>query len=270
MCLDTILGINDRIGIFYNPPSTAVVPVQQPQEPLQTLPRLSSPLREDPILTNAPPPTNSRERIEANVGSIAKSYGQSPASPNPLSPQVKKVARMARDKFLTKEQQNAIKPTTINSSVYEYFVQYLRTPVGAPFRRNFKRRLASVVLGSPESQLRPIIYAIDSITGLAIASLKEDQFGTANKDIPTIIRTFVSLINNIESINQNMPVHWTDTEFEEADGKGRKVEEVELVKSHLRSGLSQLVSAFGSYAVDMGLSRSELRTAREAAGLDSP
>ena len=177
---------------------------------------------------------------------------------------------MAWDKLLTKEQQNAIKPGTITSSVYEHFVQYLRTPVGAPFRRSFKRRLASVVLGSPDSQLRPLVYAIDSITCLAIASLKEDQFGTANKDIPMIIRTFVSSITNIERINQNMPVHWTDTEFEEADGKGRRVEEVELVKDHLKSGLSQLVLAFGDYAIDLGLNRSELRAAREAAGLDAP
>ncbi|MCJ1244344.1 hypothetical protein MMC30_001542 [Trapelia coarctata] len=272
-CLDTISGINDRIDKFYNPPSTTIVPVvstQQPQEPLQTLPRLSSALRQDPVLTNAPPPTNRRKKIEANVGSTAKYYGQSPSSRTSLSPRVKKVGRMARDKLLTKEQQNAIKPATIASSVYEYFVQYLRTPVGAPFRRTFKRRLASVVLGSPESQLQPIICAIDSISCLAIASLKEDQFGTANKDIPMIIRTFVSSITNIERITQNMPVHWTDTEFEEADGKGREVKEVELVKDHLKFGLSQLVLAFGNYAVDMGLSRSELGTARETADLDAP
>lgn len=161
-------------------------------------------------------------------------------------------------------------PSTITSSVYEYFVQYLRTPVGAPFRQTFKRRLATVVLGSPSGELAVILYAVDSITSFALASLKEDQFGTANKDIPMIIRTFVSSINNIERINQNMPVHWTDTEFEEADGKGRKVEEVELVKDHLRSGLSQLVQAFGNYAMDMGLSRSELRSARQAAGLEAP
>ncbi len=255
--------------MFYNPPSTAVVPAQQPQDTLQTLPRLSSPLRQDRILTKAPPPTNNREMIEANVGSFAKSYGQSPSSPSPLSPQVKKVTKMARDKLLTKEQQNAINPATINSSVYEYFVQYLRTPVGAPFRRTFKHRLSAVILGSPNSQLQVIIYAIDSITCLAVASLKEDQFGTANKDIPIIIRTFISSITYIERINQNMPAHWTDTEFEEADGKGREVEEVELVKAHLKDGLSQLILAFGDYAEDMGLSKSELRAAWEAAGLQS-
>lgn len=244
-----------------------MVSAQQPQDSLQTLPRLASPLRQDPVLTKVPPPTNNREMIAANVGSLAKSYGQTPSSPSPLSPQVKKVAKMARDKLLTKEQQNAINPATITSSVYEYFVQYLRTPIGAPFRQTFKHRLSAVILGSPNSQLQSIIYAIDSITYLAVASLKEDQFGTANKDIPIIIRTLISSITHIERINQNMPVHWTDTEFEEADGKGRKVEEVELVKDHLKSGLSQLILAFGNYAEGIGLSKSELRTAWEAAGL---
>ncbi|MCJ1412543.1 hypothetical protein MMC19_006638 [Ptychographa xylographoides] len=267
ICLGTIQDINTRISDFQSPASSASAQASQPKDPIQRLPQLSSPLKQDPILINPVSPQSNVERVEATAESIAKYYGQSPSSRSPLSPHVKEVINIAKDKFLTEEQQNAFTFTRLTSLFSDYFVQYLRTPVGYPFRQLFARRLSLVVLGNPTSQISIIINAVDSITNLAVASLKEDQYGTVNKDIPTILRTFVITVQNIERIRQQMPVHWTDTEFEERGGDGRKVKEVELVLSHLKSGIAQLIQTFGGYAQDMGLGPVEMRAARQAADL---
>ena len=115
--------------------------------------------------------------------------------------------------------------------------------------------------------MHQIVYAIDSISSLSAASLNEDQFGTVSKDIPTVIRTFVATLSRIEAFVQGLPVHWTDLDFEERDGSGRKVEEVELVTAHLRAGLKQLIDVFGIYASELGLGKDELREAKRIAGL---
>ena len=145
-------------------------------------------------------------------------------------------------------------------------MQFLHRPIGTLFRQTFQRRLAAVILGSPYSELASILNAIDAISTLAYASLKEDQFGTANKDIPIIIRTFTSVINNIDRMVKTMPVHWTDIDFIEADGLGRRVEDVEFIKKHLTTNLRRLLDAFGNYAEDMGLGKAELTAARQAVG----
>ena len=222
------------------------------------------------VLNNPSPSTNIRDKLEVRTGAIAKSLGDSPSPSGPLSPRAKQLLgtalETARDKVLTKEQLDAIDPATIKSSVHEYIMQFLRSPIGTPFRQVFKRRLSSVILGSPYSELASILNAIDSISALAYASLTEDQFGTANKDIPIIIRTFTSVISNIDRIVNSMPVHWTDIDFDEANGFGRRVEDVEFIKSHLKTNLRRLVDAFGDYAVSMGLGAAELSAARLAAG----
>ena len=62
---------------------------------------------------------------------------------------------------------------------------------------------------------------------------------------------------------KNIPPHWTDVEFEEAD---RKVEDVEVVVMCLKSGLRDLIQAFGQYADELGLKAEELKAAQEIAG----
>ncbi|MCJ1475215.1 hypothetical protein MMC13_003875 [Lambiella insularis] len=266
--LSTIQAISSRIISFQHPRSSTPAPTQQSIQKVESLPRLAVPMKNESILNNPPKPTNTREVVESNIGSIAKSFGQSPSSSSPLTPQAKRVISYARDRLLTTDQQNAMKPATVKSMLADYALQFLRTPIGAPFRQTFKRRLCAVVLGSPYSELGVIISAVDAITNLALASLMEDQFGTVNKDISLIIATFMNAIASIERIVQQMPVHWTDVDFREDDRKGRKVDEVELVLAHLRSGLRQLVQRFESYAVELGLGQGELRSARRMAGLE--
>ncbi len=269
-CLDVIQGMNTRISQFQNPPAAAA-PSQPQQNNLQYLPRVSVPLKEENILTNPPPPSSKLEKVGANVGSLTKSYGQQPgAKPFSLasSPRAKKYLESAKDKVLTPEQQQAISPAGLRDTYNSYLMQFLRSPFGQPFRQTLHRRACAVVLGTPYSQLSVIVDAIDSLTRLAIYSLTEDSYGKVQADIPVIIRTFSSTISNLEAFKQNLPVHWTDVDFQEREG-GRKIEEVDLVVERLRSGLRELLEAFGGYADNLGLGVKEMRAAREAAGLES-
>jgi len=266
-CLDVIQGMNTRIAVFQNPPATA--PQIQPQQNnIQSLPRISTPLKQENILTRPPPPSSKLEMVEANVGTMTKAYGQSPHSKLiPSSPLAKKYIESAKDKVLTKEQQQAISPSGLRATYNSYLMQFLRSPFGQPFRHTLRRRACSVVLGTPYSQLSIIIDAIDSLTRLAISSLTEDSYGKVQNDVPVIIRTFTNTISRLTAFKQNLPVHWTDVDFQEEKG-GRQIEEVDMVISSLRSGLKELLEAFGGYADNLGLGIGEMRIAREVAGTD--
>ena len=84
-----------------------------------------------------------------------------------------------------------------------------------------------------------------------------------------MIRTFANTIQSVERIIQQMPIHWTDTEFQERDGDGRRIEEIELVLEHLRWGLRQLLQDFGPYALDLGLGQGELQACRGIVGIST-
>ena len=272
-CLGMIQGISGRIAEFQNPQLIASLSAQQQQQPtVQGLPRMSAPLRQEPVVTNPLPPKNRRERIESNIGTVAKSYGQSSPSREPmlsLSPRAKRYLGTARDKLLTQDQQKIISPASLTSTFNDYLMQFLRSQLGVPFRQTFRRRVCAVVLGTPYSDLVPIIHAVESLTLLAVSSLEEDSYGTVNKDIPLLIRTFVSTMNSIESFVQGLPPHWTDVDFDDSVGgaAGRSVDEVGLIMDSLKEGVRRLVETFGEYALDLGLGQGELRVARQVAGL---
>lgn len=266
VCLDVIQGMNIRIGEFQTPPAAAT-PIQPLQNNIQSLPRISTPLRQENILTRPPPPSSKLEMAKANVGTITKAYGHSPRSKLPSSPLAKKYLESAKEKVLTPEQQQAISPSGLQATYNFYLLQFLRSPFGQPFRRTLRRRACAVVLGTPYSQLSVIIDAIDSLTRLAISSLTEDSYGKVQTDVPVIIRAFTNTISSLEAFKQNLPVHWTDVEFQEQKG-GRRIEEVDMVISSLRSGLRELLEAFGGYADNLGLGIREVRIATEVAGTD--
>ena len=147
-------------------------------------------------------------------------------------------------------------------------MDFLRSPLGGPFRQTFARRFSAVVLGAPVSELNVIVDATDSLTALGVSSLKEDQFGKVCKDIPILLRNFVAAVQGIEIFKDAMGVHWTDVGFkEDAEGTGRKVADVEIVLDCLRAGIKDLLVGFGDYLVDLGMGRGELSIAREVAGL---
>ena len=272
-CLSNIQEINTCITIFQNRPSSATAPQQQQfQDSVQKLPRLSAPIKQENILTNPRPPAKRREQIESTIGSVTKSIGQAPNQGTPLKslgPYALQGLKVTGDKLLYPEQQEAISPASLKSTFNKNLMKFLHSRFGEPFRQTHRRRLCAVILGAPYSSLSIVLNSIDSLRDLAKASLKEDPFGTVNKDIPLLIRTFVNTINNIESFTKSIPIHWTDVEFDVKDEQGRKVEEVQQVVDRLKDGLEEIITAFGNYAGDLGLGPKEMRSARHAAGLDT-
>ncbi|CAL8582465.1 hypothetical protein XPA_008126 [Xanthoria parietina] len=263
-CLQTIQDVNARIN-GYGQPS----PQQQAQSRppgVQSLPRIGTPLKEGQVMMNPPPPSSRREIVETKVGSFAKSIGNNPPSSygNPLSPKTQQYLEAARNKLFTPEQQQAITPAHVQSQLNTYMTRCLQSWVGQPFRQTFARRVQSIVFGQPYSELSLLVDAIESLTNLATASIKEDAYGTVAKDIPFILRTFILTYQTIERFTATLPVHWTDVHFSEDQ---RQTEDVLIVLSALRTGLQELVKAFGGFAAELRIDAQHLRVAKAIAGM---
>lgn len=259
--------MNTRIADFQNPPSQKSPP--SPPANLQSLPRLASPLKQDHILQTPPLPSNRLEKFESQLGTFAKSYGQSPPSPRPqgsaaVSPRAKQYLNAARQKLLTQGQQESLTPSHFRAVFHNHFMRFLRSFAGTPFRQTFKRRVRAIMFGSPYSSCGHIVDSVDALSRLAVASLTEDSFGKVSPDVPSLIRTFMSTIMTIENFIQGIGPHWTDVE-----GVGdKRVEEVEAVLLALREGLRVLVEGFEPFKVPLKISDKEIITARSMAGID--
>ena len=270
LCLGNILAISNRIVEFQNPITNPVAPPQRIT--IESLPSISSaPLRHENIFSNVRAPATTREKIESSFGTIAKSYGQSPQPAKPLKfleskrAEGEKYLGIARHKLLTQGQQESLSSSGLLAQFNAYLIRFLRTPFGRPFRRTFKRRASTVVLGSPFGELSSIIDSVNALTALALASLTEDNYGKVAKDIPLLIRAFVSVIQSVEGFVRDLPVHWTDVEFSDSDRRGA---EVESVVGSMKAGLKEMVDAFGKYAPELGLTEREMKIARAVAGVE--
>ncbi|MCJ1468383.1 hypothetical protein MMC07_007011 [Pseudocyphellaria aurata] len=262
-CMTIIQGITERINESQNPSPKPLPPQQQAH--LQCLPRISAPMRETPVFRNSLPPTTLRGSLQSSIGTIAKSYGQSPSSSqpsSPLTPRTKQHLGVVRNKLLTLGQQQAFSPSVLRSSVNDCVVHFLRSPLGRLFRQTFQRRVRTVVLGSPNSQFGQIIDAVDALSSLAVASLKEDMYGTVSKDVVVLIRTYANTITTLEAFVSGVAVHWTDVEFHD-----RKVDEVDLILASLRGGLREIIRGFGPYAEELEISEQEMNAARMVVGM---
>lgn len=251
VCLNTINEANLRIANYLSP-ALAPAPAAKEQD-IPGLPRLAAPIKQDNIFSSSPPPKTRAESAAFTVGSIAKAHGQSPTQ-SPAQKLIKQATSA-----MPAEGKEMLTPQGIWKVLGPYATQVLESPVGWPFRQEYRRRIASVILGSPFGDVGIFVDAIDVITRLAVYSLKEDSYGNVQRDVPTIIRTFTSTINRIEAFKKSIGVHWTDVE------KKQESPEAETILAALRGGLQELIDAFGDYADDLRLSQRDMREAREAA-----
>ena len=270
LCLGNILAISNRVAEFQNPKTNSVVPPQQTV--IESLPSISSAsVRKENIFSNVQVPMTAREKIESNLGSIAKSYGESPQPAKPLKflesqrAEGEKYLGVARQKLLTEDQQRNWTSSGLLTRCNVHLLHFLHSKLGYPFRQTFRRRVCVVVLGSPISELGPIIDSVNALTALAVASLTEDNYGRVAKDVALLIRAFVSVIQSVEGFVERLPAHWTDVEFSDSD---RRVEEVDLVVWSMKVGLKEMVEAFGEYAAELGLTEREMRIAKRVAGIE--
>lgn len=227
-----------------------------------SLPRIADPLRDGmkasgDIFASAPVgKTESRRAVEA-VGRFAKRHGQSP--PGNVSPRSKQLLLKAESAVMTKEQKEALSREGVSGLLKTWSLAILETRLGWPFRQEYRRKMAAIVLGTPFGDVGIIVDAIDALTRLAVCSLAEDKYGNVQKDVKNIIQTFTRAITTLEEFKTKLGVHWTDVE------RKQESPEVDTILTALKGGLDELVKSFGNYSSDLRLSQSEMRQAREAA-----
>jgi nucleoporin NDC1 len=248
--LEVIGGLKARIDASQKGAVDAAPETWEPVE-IQTLPILTEPPKDDNIFLGHPRPTNKSEWVKRYANEVVKEHGLHPDWTSPVKQKAMSVIGNRRP---------SEHPTTL---FYQRLAQLLRSPAGALFRKTFQRRAATVILGSPYSEVPLIIDAIDSITRLLICSLKEDNYGKVQADVPQVVRTFTSTINSIKNYLAETPPHWTDVYFEE---EKEVPEDVKLVLNCLEDRLGELLSAFSLYLKDVGVTGEELVAAKEAAG----
>lgn len=299
VCLGEVHAVSKRIQDFYTPPpSTQLTEPQLQQSQIDPLPRLAPPLKEGQVFTNPPPPTGNDYLTKyvapslSKAGALAKANGQSPHAQNPAAHVGKQVLEKGRTAVSSFEQQHQASRSGLVSAFWQYIHQFLVTWFGLPFRETFARRAAAVVIGDAEnggSNVSIIVDATDSLTRLAVCSLKEDRFGRVSRDVANIVRSYTTTITNIQNFIQNLNVRWTDVAFDRRPRSqvvdeektrtrweevafqgdietGRVVEEVGEVLLALREGLGDLLNEFGEFRGELGLSLAEMRVAKEAVG----
>ncbi|PNS19549.1 Nuclear envelope protein ndc1 [Sphaceloma murrayae] len=250
-CLAEIEAVSQAVRgaqTALNPPPPAATP--QPPPPKS---RIAQPLRDNPdIFTASPRPSSKLESVANSVGLVAKSIGQDPGA-SPLGSR-------ARTIMGNETPQTAFKSFT--NRFNSYILQFLRSPFGGAFRIPFTCNITAIVLGHPHSRSANIHNAVQALCRLTVCSLKEDNFGQVQKDIGKIMRVLMAAIRDVQGLLATYPPHWTDVEF---DGKRRAPEVEELVVA-MKMGLEEIVMSFGEYADALGVSRQELRAAKELVG----
>lgn len=255
ICLDVIKGMEGRIDNYAKPPA----PVSAPTEAVvDEKKRSSQPPKQDQIFQSAPQSKTFRNEVEKAVTQVATAPGQA----SQLSPLAKKAMANAKDRLLQmqREATGSDDPQSLFKSVA---LAFLSSVLGWPFRQEFNRRLATVVLGTPYGEPSFYINAVNALSQLAVHSLKEDKYGNVQRDVSTIIRALTSVTKKLDAFKAQLPAHWTDV------NKDKETPEVDAILEALRGGLSQLIEGFGPYARDLRLSLTDMRLAKEAAGSEN-
>ncbi|KAF4993311.1 hypothetical protein FGRMN_6578 [Fusarium graminum] len=252
ICMDVVKSIEIRVDTFGKAPD---VPLAAPI--VEAKQRVSAPLRDDPIFNSRAAPRTMRSEVEKRLSQVARSPGDSPASK--LSPIAKKTWKEAKDRVLTKEQQELVAPDHLKGQFEHWTLRTMEVDaVAALFQQDFRTQFAAAVLGTPYAEPTLCINAIHVLHQLSVHSLAEDQFGNVHRDVPSIIRTFTLAIKKLEAFRLEFPLHWTDV-------SGKRVSpEVEKVIYALKVALQQVLSKFEPYSSDLRLTLTDMRLAKEA------
>ena len=253
-------------------PSSEQAPATTMVQPgaLQPLPRISTPLREEPIFAGVQLPHSRIEKVEATIGTFARSHGRTPApAKNEATPLAlsKRLFEYALDRLLTPTQKQKLSHSYFKARSNDYAMEFLRSALGSPFRQTLDRRARAIVLGSPSGDVGMVIDAIDAISRLATASISEDVYGKVQNDVPCIIRTFTGAIRNLETLQQFLTPHWTDVDADKRDRES-DLHDVHVILRKFRVALGAVLGAFGGYAEELRISEKEMNGARRAARLD--
>ncbi|KAI6710787.1 nuclear envelope protein [Diplocarpon mali] len=256
VCLGVINGIETRIANFERPQSNADQdPAKFRESPAPGLPRLSQ-RPKDGLKEPGDLFTKPKRSAVGEIGEYAKLQGQSPHGPS--SPTAKKAIKALEGIMIPREQAGPA-AGSVCGWLKDLALRVLQSAVGTPFRQEYRRKISAIVLGQPFGDVGIIVDAVDAVTRFSVCSLNEDKFGNVQRDVNLIIKTLTSTITKLEAFKEKLGFHWTDVE------RKKESPEVDIVLAALKSGLNEMVTAFGNYREGLGLSESDVRIARLAA-----
>jgi nucleoporin NDC1 len=256
VCLAEVQGITARIDAVQSPQSEPGAVAKLPVVDL--VPRISQPLKEDKIMGNTMP-VGAMGNFEKIAGDLVKSRPLPPGS----SPEI------AGHRFVKAIANSRVSPSShasIANGASDFFTKFIHSPFGVPFRQSFRRTVNVVIAGTPYSHAGTIADAATALAGLVACSLKEDQYGRVQKDVPDIIRAFVAAIKKIDDFVTRLDVHWTDVDFVgKSDAEKNVVPEVKQVVDALSDGLRKILLAWVEFLDTCGLTKAEVREAKALA-----
>ncbi|KAK0705401.1 nucleoporin protein Ndc1-Nup [Lasiosphaeris hirsuta] len=255
VCMEVLKGLETRIDNYGKAPAPAA-PVAAPIEPKK---RTTQAPKEDAIFQGTPPKKNFRVEVEKVVNSVATVPGQG----SQLSPIAKRALATAKQQAL--KVQREVTGTEDTQTVFrDLALKVLDSAVGWPFRQEYSRRLAHAVLGGPYGEPSLYINAAYALSLVAATSLTEDNYGNVQRDVATTIRSLTALTKKLDAFITTLPIHWTDVE------KKKEVGDIQAILDALRESLGLLLHEFTPYARDLRMSLTDMRLAREAAGVETP
>ncbi|KAI0155700.1 nucleoporin protein Ndc1-Nup [Pestalotiopsis sp. NC0098] len=258
LCMGPIKELEKRIDDYGKPPAApAPAPAAQPQARA----RVVEPPESANVWEPAPPPKNFRDSVGKFVADVAKTPGPKPSET--LVPFAKKTAADVRDTLLSKQHQEQLSGQGI-LGMFHGLLLMLPPNYRWFFRQSHSRRIATAVLGTPFGDISLHVNSAFALSRLAVASLTEDNYGNVHRDVPTIIRTFTTVIKKLEIFQENFPAHWTDP------NSVRQSTGVEEVIDAFKDALARIITAFETYSSDLKLTRTDLRLAKEAAQKPEP
>lgn len=260
ICLAEIKLLIESISCGLNPAyNPGTVPgKQQPTAPVNLVPQISQPLKEDKLIAAPPPkPDTKWHHIESAATGIAKAYSAPGNSQQAYG-------REAINKSVKKAQDGAEQAASFATLYYNKLV---KSPLGALFSSSFPRTVSLIVLGAPFSRISLICNAVTALTNLTVFSLSQDSLGRFHEGVPAIIRVFTTAIHHIDEYMNTTQIHWSDKKtLSKPEAERRKVPEVEVVRECLREGLERILGSFNEYLGGMGLSKVEVLEAKKVAG----
>ncbi|KAI9664510.1 MAG: hypothetical protein M1821_005956 [Bathelium mastoideum] len=263
VCLEEIQRIDKRIKLVLDPPQK-LTPEEQ-QAAIHTLPKLGiDPLKKDDILALPTPPTDLLSKTIDHLDSLARTHGQSPGSPDPVTPRAQRLLASTANTLAPPPP--GTQPVTLRHQLTTLRTRLLASPLGLPFRATFARRVAAVVLGAPCTRTGTLQRAASALAALVGHAPREDMYGLVARDVPGIVRALAGTLESVERLRREMGVHWTEVEFAEEDRGKAGGEQVESVRRGLAEALEKVLWAYGEYLESEGLSREEIVRARECVG----
>ncbi|CAO3664080.1 unnamed protein product [Umbelopsis ramanniana] len=172
------------------------------------------------------------EDVEDRTGDILRSIAELPK----MLPVTHSKATTVADSFNLEDPKKELEGWV--ARIHGYIRQW---PIwNQVFARGLVRKVQSLF---PSSQIT--LYAIESLSNLTSASLKEDEYGLVQRDIPAVIDCMLGCLQEVESLMYNPPAAYSALTAS-SDSRITIREPLQIINA-LKSGLYQIIIEFEPY-----------------------